>query len=111
MTVKEMVYLVFAAAAFVPIAYFNFLFSLEVGTPVWFAVPEFYAQATLNPASSSLAWDATIVGIAFIVFIYLEGRRINMPYYWVFVVLPFVHSIAFAGPLFLFFRERHLRLS
>jgi hypothetical protein len=37
-----------------------------------------------------------------------ESRRIGMKFWWLFVFGSFITAIAFAFPLFLAFRERHL---
>jgi len=68
-----------------------------VGT-AWFA----------NPAVSSLSIDLFIVAAAASIFIIIEGRRLGIRWYWVYVVASFVTAIAFTFPLFLAVRERHL---
>ena len=68
----------------------------------------FFAAWFANPAVSSLSIDLLIVAAAASIFIIIEGRRLGIRWYWVYVVASFVTAIAFTFPLFLAVRERHL---
>ena len=46
--------------------------------------------------------------VAFLVWLFAESRRLEMPRPWVYVVLTFGIAFAFAFPLFLLMRERRL---
>jgi hypothetical protein len=93
------VYLVLAIAGLVGTAYFNVRGFLEPSGSflgAWFA----------NPAVSSLSVDLLIAASAASVFIIVEGRRLKMRLYWLYVVGSFVTAVAFTFPLFLAMRER-----
>lgn len=63
---------------------------------------------TSSAYARAITWDfwvGTIAGSAFMV---LEGRRLRMKYYGIFIVLSFMIAYAFAFPLFLYFRQRYL---
>jgi len=63
-----------------------------------------------NAASSSAAVDVIVVAVVACLFIVLEGRRLGMSrWVWLLVPLSFAVAIAFTFPLFLAWREQHLR--
>jgi len=96
------VYLAIAAIGLVGTAWFNVRSVLEPTGQTFFAA--WFA----NPAVSSLAWDLLAVASAASVFIVLEGRRLGIRWYWLYVVASFVTAVGFTFPLFLAVRERHL---
>lgn len=65
-------------------------------------------QQAISSYIAAFAWaDVLISGVAVIVFVLAEGRRLAMPWLW----LPLsclVVGPSLALPLFLFLRERHL---
>ena len=61
-----------------------------------------------GPAVSSLTTDLLIVAIAAVALIIVEGRRLGMKRLWIYVLLAPLVALAFAFPLFLAVRERHL---
>lgn len=61
-----------------------------------------------GPAVTSLTIDVLVAAVAAIVFMVVESRRIGMRRVWVYIVLIPVIALAFALPLFLAMRERHL---
>ncbi|MWV50157.1 DUF2834 domain-containing protein [Rathayibacter sp. VKM Ac-2803] len=63
-----------------------------------------------GPAVSSITTDLLIVAIAAVAFMVVEGRRVGMRRVWVLVLLAPLVALAFAFPLFLALRERHLAL-
>lgn len=63
-----------------------------------------------GPAISSLTTDLLVVAIAAVAFMVVEGRRVGMRRVWVLVLLAPLVALAFAFPLFLALRERHLEL-
>jgi hypothetical protein len=74
-----------------------------------FSVIDFVQSTwTDNAYARAITWDfwvGTTAGSAFMV---MEGRRLRMKYYGVFIALSFMVAYAFAFPLFLYFRETHL---
>lgn len=106
MSFREGVYLALTVAGISLTWYHNLAFFAEVGSP--FALASFVEGVFANHASASIGWDIAIACTAFIVWMLHEARRIGMRHAWVYVVLTFVIAFAFAAPLFLFMRERHL---
>lgn len=56
-----------------------------------------------------MASDFWVGAFAALIFMIVEGRRLQMKRLWIYVVLTFVIAWAFAFPLFLFMRERMLQ--
>ncbi len=86
---------------------FNIRFMQQTGFA--FDVAEFIRQGFANHASSSLAADIGVVFLAFAVFVVAESRRLGMRHGWLYIVLGLGVAAAFAFPLFLGMRERHLQ--
>lgn len=61
-----------------------------------------------GPAVSSITVDLLVVAIAACVVIVVEGRRLGMKRWWLYIVLSGITAIAFTFPLFLAMRERRL---
>lgn len=63
---------------------------------------------TSGPAVSSITVDLLVVAIAACIVIVVEGRRLGIRFWWLYIVLSGVTAIAFTFPLFLAVRERRL---
>jgi hypothetical protein len=61
-----------------------------------------------SPILGSLAADFWVGSLASVIWMAVEGVRIGMRRVWLYLLLTFVLAWAFALPLFLFARERHL---
>lgn len=94
------VYLSLAVIGLVGTAYFNVRSVLEPDGP------SFLAAWFANASVTSLSIDLLITASAASVFIIIEGRRLGMRLYWLYVVGSFVTAVAFTFPLFLAMRER-----
>lgn len=106
MAVRPLLYLALAVAGLLLTGYHNFLFAQEHG---WtFSLTAFLDGVFANHASSSIGWDITIACAAFIIWMLHEAKQLGMRHAWVYVVLTFTVAFAFAAPLFLYMRERHL---
>jgi hypothetical protein len=95
------VYVALAAIGLVGTAWFNvqgILGSQGNVFAAWFA----------NPATSSLSVDLLVTASAASVFMVLEGRRLGIRLYWLYVLAAFVTAVGFTFPLFLAARERRL---
>lgn len=103
---RQYAYLALAIAGISATWYHNLAFMQESGGA--FDLGAFIAGTFANHAASSIAWDITIACIAFLVWMTGEARRIGMRHAWVYVALTFGIAFAFAAPLFLYMRERHL---
>jgi hypothetical protein len=106
MTPKQFVYLALAITGLCTTWYHNIAFMQETGGV--FALGAFIDGVYANHASSSIGWDITVACIAFLVWMTGEARQLGMKHAWAYVVLTFGVAFAFAAPLFLFMRERHL---
>ncbi len=51
-------------------------------------------------------WTGAIAGT---IFIMIEGKRLSIKYYWIYIVLTFLIAFAFAFPLFLYVRELKIK--
>ncbi len=106
LTLRMKVYATLAVAGLVVPWYFNLQFMRAAGGP--FALGAFVAGGYANPAAASLTSDLTVGATAFLIWMLAEARRLGMRYAWVYAVLLFGVAFAFACPLFLLMRERHL---
>ena len=106
MSIPRILYLLLAIAGIVLTWYYNLQFISESGGS--FDVTDFIAQGANNAASKSLSWDLTIACIAGLCWIYYESKRLEMGYFWVYIILAFGIAYAFAFPLFLFIRQGKL---
>ncbi len=70
---------------------------------------DFFSDWSSTPAVSSATTDLLIVATVASVFIFLEGRRLNMKYWWLYILGSFITAIAFTFPLFLANRQRKLK--
>lgn len=61
-----------------------------------------------GPAVSSLTVDLLVAAVAGSILVIVESKRVGMRFGWVFIVLSAIIAFAFAFPLFLALRERHL---
>lgn len=100
LTSLQLFYLVMALVGLCATWYFN-LQPNDLGF-----IPGMYA----NPASSSISNDLMVVVTAFLVWAFVETRRLKMSYWWwgTCLVLTFLIAAACMLPLFLFSRERRL---
>ena len=83
--------------------YFNFQHFAGGGT-----AGEFLSLGFVNSVSSSLTVDLLVACVAFVIWMVSEGERLGMKARWLYPCLAFGVAFAFAGPLFLWMRERQL---
>jgi hypothetical protein len=95
------VYLAIAAICLVGNAYFNIKGFTETSD-------SFFAEWFANSAVTSLSIDLLAVASAASIFIILEGRRLGMRWYWLYVLASFITAVGFTFALFLAMRERKL---
>lgn len=103
--ILQLVYGLCAIAGLVFTMYFNILFIIEHGG---FSAITFVTDNYVNNASASISNDILVVVAAFLVWSFIEARRLAMKRWWLYAVLTFTVAIAFAFPLFLLNRERRL---
>ena len=69
---------------------------------------QFIADCFVNHAASSITWDVTIAAATFLTWSNIEAKRLQMKRWWLIPILTLGVALAFAFPLFLLLRERHL---
>lgn len=104
-TPRQWLYAALAVAGFLGTLVFNLQFAREAGG---FDVAAFVAGGFANPAAASLTVDLLVALAAFLVWSFVEARRIGMRRWWVYVVVTFLVAFAVAFPLFLLARDRRL---
>jgi hypothetical protein len=63
---------------------------------------------TDGPAATFTTIDLLAVALAATIFMVVEGRRIQLPWLWLYIVLVFTVAVSVAFPLFLIGRARRL---
>jgi len=63
---------------------------------------------TAGPVAGFVGIDLGVVALVAVVFMFVEGRRIRLPWLWLYVVLVFLVAVSVAFPLFLIGRTRLL---
>jgi hypothetical protein len=107
-TLRQVVYLVLAGIGLSVTWYFNLRWMSETGAGIDFVA--FFRDGYLNSASTSLTNDLLVGCVTFLVFSFVEARRLGMRHWWVWPVLTFGIAFAFAFPLFLYFRDRRIEV-
>ena len=98
------IYLFFAIAGAILPTLANIEFVNLYGT---FDIKSFILEANSNPAAQSLSRDLFIGAGSITIWIVNESRKLQMRNMWI-VYVSFLVAFAFAAPLFLFLRERHI---
>jgi hypothetical protein len=70
------------------------------------SVPLFFTSIFANHVSSAVAGDLIISALAFIVFVFIEGRRIGLKNLWIYIPATLFVGLSFGLPLFLYHRAR-----
>ena len=73
-----------------------------------FAIGAFIQDAYVNAAAASLTNDLFALATATIIFMVIEGRRLEIRFLWLYLLLSPLIAISFSFPLFLL--ARHLKL-
>lgn len=83
----------------------------------WVFLAQFFQQAgvsiplflqnifTVNMAAAAASTDLFLTGGVFLIFLFAEGRRLQMKFLWAYIPLGFIIGVCFALPLFLYWRE------
>jgi hypothetical protein len=104
-TPRQWIYAALALTGFLGTLAFNLRFVREAGG---FDVVAFVAGGFANPAAGSLTVDLLVALAAFLVWSFVEARRLGMRHWWVVLVVTFTVAFAVAFPLFLLARDRRL---
>lgn len=100
------VYLVLSIIGIAATWYFNIQF---YGSAADTSIGNFIALANANFPAKSISADISVVAVTFLIWMYLEAKRLEMKYWWILIPLTFLIAIAFTFPLFLYFREVALK--
>lgn len=68
----------------------------------------FFEQLFANKISGFFAFDIFVSSVVFWVFVFTEGKRLQMKLLWIYVVLNLTIGLSFALPLFLLRRSQNL---
>ena len=101
---KQSVYFILMILGICSTWYFNIQFMAANGTDI----RDFIEAVTLNDAAMSIAFDISIIGIAFLFWSFQEAKKLEMKNWWVYPIVSCFIAIAFGGPLFLYMREKKL---
>ncbi len=74
----------------------------------WNATLIFWQDVLVNESSRFITIDILFLGLAVVVWMVLEARRLKIPGVWLYVVFGLFIAISLAVPLFLIHRERKL---
>ena len=66
----------------------------------------FFEQLFANQISSFFAFDILVSSVVFWVFVFREGKRLQIKWLWVYIVLNLTIGLSFALPVFLLMRSR-----
>lgn len=103
---KQLTFLILAIVGISVTWYFNIKFMMQMGG---FSLSEFVSATLVNYASASISYDLMVLTATVLFWSFLEARRLGMRFWWAYFVLTFTIAIAFAFPLFMYFREKALQ--
>lgn len=72
------------------------------------ATLQFWKDVLVNEASRFITVDLLFLGLAVVLWMLLEARRLKIPGVWLYIVFGLFIAISLAVPLFLIHRERRL---
>jgi len=105
--VMQIIYLVLAILGFVlPYSQLIPFFATR-----GFDLSLFWSQLFANRISTDFAFDLIISSIAFWLFVFKEGRRLQMKFLWFYIAGNLAIGLSFALPLFLLMRSRNINNS
>jgi hypothetical protein len=102
------VYLACAVIALIGTWRQNLAFQHEQGLSLSETFVQFWPALLANRATVSITVDIFMLGLAVVVWMVLEARRLAMRGVWLYVLFGFLVAISVTVPLFLFARERRL---
>ncbi|MBL8061751.1 MAG: DUF2834 domain-containing protein [Anaerolineales bacterium] len=101
---KKTIYLILTVIGFILPYYFVFKFYTASEMTASAAL----AQLVATDWGALFVADLTISVFAAWTFFYNEAKRLNMKYWWAYLIATMMVGLSFALPLFLYFRERQL---
>jgi Terpene cyclase DEP1 len=73
-----------------------------------FDIPRFIREINVNSAVKFLGVDLGVMGISFIVWMYIEGKRIGLKRWWLPLLGIFLVGMGVIVPWFFYLREKHM---
>jgi hypothetical protein len=70
---------------------------------------DFFRAAYINAATASLTNDLILVAFAACLFMAIEGRRIGIRYFWLYIIMSAIIAVSVTFPLFLL--ARHIKIA
>jgi hypothetical protein len=83
----------------------NLAFFEETGSASGLA---FIEACFANHAAASISIDLLFFGLAALVFMGVEAKRLGIRFFWLYVLLSFLVAISVTFPIFMAVRQRHL---
>jgi hypothetical protein len=84
----------------------NFAFMTQ---PSNASVTDFFRAVYVNAAAASLTNDLILIAFAASIFMAIEGKRLSIRYFWLYIIMSPIIAISVTFPLFLF--ARHIKLA
>ena len=69
----------------------------------------FWSQLFANYISSDFAFDLLISSVVFWIFVFQEGKKLQIKSLWIYIVCNLIIGLSFALPLFLWVRWQHIK--
>ncbi len=76
-----------------------------------FQASDLWTMLWVNPITSFYGFDLLGAAVCALLFMVIEGRRIQLPYWWLGILCTCGIGMAVGLPLFLYLRDRHLEVS
>lgn len=108
MKYRKYVYLVLAIIGLIGTWYYNTQFYLSEEDT---SLMKFIELTGTTFPAKSINIDISVVAVTFLAWYIPESLRLRMKFWWIFIPLTFLIALAFAFPLFLYFREKKLEES
>jgi hypothetical protein len=70
---------------------------------------DFFRAAYVNAAAASLTNDLILVSLAACIFMAIEGIRIGIRYFWLYIIMSAIIAVSVTFPLFLL--ARHIKIT
>ncbi|MBT30667.1 MAG: hypothetical protein CMO01_13490 [Thalassobius sp.] len=71
----------------------------------------FVEQLFVNYISTFFALDLIISSIAFILFVVVDSKKIQLPSFWIYILINLLMGLSVALPFYLYKREKKLNLT
>jgi hypothetical protein len=73
------------------------------------SIADFFRAAYVNAAAASLTNDLILFAFAACIFMVIEGKRVGIRYFWMYIIMSGIVAISVTFPLFLL--ARHIKIA